>query len=75
MIETNLLELVSEELEQFHADAKRDRSRFKLLLSFPSDELDLSSELGQFILSEPKKKFNPKVNRTMSKKSNRPNMF
>lgn len=75
MIETDLLELVSDELEQFHADAERDRSRFKLLLSFSPDELDLSAGLGQFTLPEPRKKFKPKVNRTKSRNSNKPNMF
>lgn len=75
MIETDLLELVSDELEQFYADAERDRSRFKLILSFSPDELDLSIGLEQFTLSEPKKKFKPKVNRTKSRKSNNPNMF
>ena len=40
-----------------------------------ADELDLSAGLGQFTLPEPKKKFKPKVNRTKSRNSNKPNMF
>jgi hypothetical protein len=76
MIEIKCTELVADELEQFHRDAERDKSRLKLMLAFKPDDIPLDVELGGFTIAMPKPKFRPKVERPRGhKKSNRPNMF
>jgi len=75
MIETKLIELVSDELNQFYKDSKHDNNRFKLLLVFEPAKFTKLEGLGNFTIPEPKRKFQPKVTQTTKRSEPNNNIF